>query len=212
MFLIWKHRKRKHNKKISCSLNCHKAQGSLGLFTRSPLKSRFSNQRDPSFFPPTNESVSHSIFRSINGTSLSLSLSSFSFFLLLFLSTFVKFLIRVRKCLGGMKKNVHLIEEFGNFEQIRIRCIGKCCRRRRCQRLLRRTYDFSQKISELHIKHFSEIVEKKTEGKPLNVNVVNKSMRGLFDCQVNYALSKLSIEGSNFRRIVVTRLSEHFTM
>ncbi len=44
------------------------------------------------------------------------------------------------------EKNVHLIEEFGNFEQIRIRCILKCCRRRRCrcQRLLRPTTSFKR--------------------------------------------------------------------
>ncbi len=34
----------------------------------------------------------------------------------------------------------------------------------------------------------------------MNVNFVNKSMRGLLDCQVNYALSKLGIEGSYFRK------------
>jgi hypothetical protein len=99
------------------------------------------------------------------------------------------------------ERNVHLIEEFGNFEQIRIRCIRKCCRRRRrrrrCQRLLRRT---SLKRYPKFISNIFQKLLKNTEGKPLNVNVVNKSMRGLFDCQVNYALSKLSIEGSNFRK------------
>lgn len=78
--------------------------------------------------------LSHTLSSDQSMELLSLSLHSLSF-------CFCEVSDKSEKMSWRDEKNVHLIEEFGNFEQIRIRCIRKCCRcrRRRRQRLLRRT-------------------------------------------------------------------------